>query len=131
MALNHSYLFTKTIINWPAIEKATHNQYRVVSVRDYVDKKGRFPDGYTMTLMVIKDDYDYGVDRNGNPRESNLFCNFEVTVFSRSHSVKKGDYIKLINYDSENSYAIGYDLLLRFKDFEVINPNATVGKAHA
>lgn len=120
MALINTWNFTKTTIDWFAIEKATHNQYRVVSVRNYVDKKGLLPEGYSLTLMVMKDDYDYGLDKNGQPRENNLYQNFDVTVLNRKHPIKKGDTIRLHDFDSEHSFAIGFDLLLRFKDYEVL-----------
>lgn len=120
MGLINTWYFTKTIINWEVIEKATHNQYRVVSVRPYIDKKGILPEGYSLTLMVLKDDFDYGVDKNGQPRESNLYCTFDATVLNRKSVIKKGDIIRLLDFDSEHSFAIGFDLLLRFKDYEVV-----------
>lgn len=120
MSLANTFKFTKTIIDWSKIEKATGNRYKVVSVRPYTDKKGKLPDGYNLTLMVLHDDFDYGLDKNGNPRESNLYQNFDVTVLSRNVEVKKGDNIRLLDFDSENSFAIGFNLLLRFKKCEVI-----------
>lgn len=39
MALINTYKFVKTIIDWESLAKATHNMYRVVSVRPYTDKK--------------------------------------------------------------------------------------------
>jgi len=121
MALINSWFFTKTLIDWLAIEKATGNQFRVVSVRPYVDKKGVLPEGYTLTLMVLKDDFDYGVDKAGKPRESNLFQNFDATVLTRKQEVKKGDQVRLIGFDAEHSFAINFDLLLRFRDFEIVS----------
>ena len=129
MALINTWIFTKTIIDWEVIAKATHNQFKVVSVRPYTDKKGQLAEGYTLTLMIIQDDFDYGIDKNGQSRENNLYQNFEVTVLTRTHEVKKGDTVKLIEFDKEHSFAIGYDLLLRFKDFEVIQPQG--GKPNA
>jgi len=117
MSLINTWFFTKTVIDWEAIQKATHNQYRIVSVRPYVDKKGVLPEGYTLTLMVLKDDFDYGQDKNGQIRESNLYCTFDATVLNRKIAVKKGDMIRLLDFDDEHSFAIGFDLLLRFKDF--------------
>jgi len=120
MSLTNSYFFTKTIINWETIAKATHNQFRAVSVRNYVDKKGVLPEGFTLTLMVLKDDFDYGLDKNGISRENNLYCTFDVTVLNRKHPVKKGDVLRLLGFDEEHSFAIGFDLLLRFMDYEVL-----------
>jgi|GEM_PF-1806544 len=129
MGLINTWNFTKTIIDWEAIQKATHNQYRVVSVRPYVDKKGILPEGYTLTLMVLKDDFDYGLDKNGRPRENNVYCTFDATVLNRKTSVKKGDIIRLLDFDEEHSFAIGFDLLLRFKDYEVVQNQGTKANA--
>ncbi len=124
MSLINTWVFTRTLIEWEKIEQATGNQYRVVSVRPYTDKKGKLQDGISLTLMVLKDDFDYGVDKQGNKRESNLFQNFDVTILNRNHSVKKGDIVSLVDFDSENSFAIGFDLLLRFKELKVIKKGA-------
>lgn len=129
MSLINTWYFTKTIIYWGEIEKATHNQYRVVSVRPYVDKKGKLPEGYTLTLTVLKDDFDYGEDKDGVPRESNLYQNFDATVLNRNHSIKKGDIVSLKGFDEENSFAIGFDLLLRFKDCEVLQKQGVKANA--
>ncbi len=122
MSIVNSFKFTKTIFESEKFLTATHNQYRVASVRPYTDKKGVLPEGLNLTLTVMKDDMDYGVDKNGNPRENNVYQNFDVTVLNRSHEVKKGDYVRLIDFDDEHSYVLGFDLLLRFKDCEVLQP---------
>lgn len=120
MALSNAYMFQKTLIEWETMEKAFRNQFRVVSARPYTDKKGILPEGYNLTLMVLHDDFDYGVDKNGVKRENNTFQNFDVTVLSRKAAVKKGDMIRLMDFDPDHSYVIGYDMLLRFKDYELI-----------
>ena len=122
MALINTWNFVKTVILWDVIAQATFNQYRVVSARPYVDKKGKLPEGLTLTLMVLKDKHDYGVDKNGMPRENNVYQNFDATVLNRKHQIKKGDVIRLLDFDEENSYAIGFDLLLRFRDCEIVQP---------
>lgn len=123
MSLVNTWFFTKTIIDWDTFAKATHNQYRVVSVRPYVDKKGILPDGLSITVQVLRDDYAYGVDKQGIPRENNELQTFDATVLNRNHNIKKGDYIALLEFDQEHSYAIGFDLLLRFKNLQVLQPN--------
>ena len=129
MALITTFFFTKNIIDAEKILKATRNNYKVVSARLYSDKKHELPDGVTLTLMVVADDFNYGVDKNGQPRESNLYQNFDVTVLNRKHTFKKGDMVRLLDFDAEHSYAIGFDLLLRFKDAELIQPQGV--KPHA
>lgn len=123
MSLINTFMFTRTVIDWPKLEQATGNEYRVVTSRPYHDKKGVLPDGTTMTLTVLADKMDYGVNKEGKPRDNNLYQNFEVTVF-KTVEVKKGDMVKLLDFDADHSYAIGFDLLLRFKDCQVLPPNA-------
>ena len=120
MALVNTWFFTRTIVDWDKFANATGNQYRVVSSRPYADKKGILPNGISYTLQVIKDSFDYGKDKNGNERENNEMQNFDVTVLNRNHPAKKGDIIQLLDFDSDHSYAIGFDLLLRFNDIKVL-----------
>ncbi len=120
MAIVNNWVFTKTSIEWEKFISATKNQYKVVSVRNYRDKKGNLPDGVSLTLQVIKDDYDYGVDKNGNQRETNLFQNFDVTVLNDSVQVVKGDYVALEGFIPEYSFVIGFDMILRFKSLKVL-----------
>lgn len=130
MSLINTWCFTKTIIDCEKFLKATHNQYRVVSVKEYVDTKhGVLPDGYILTLKVLKDDLDYGIDKNGVQRENNEDQNFDATVLNRNHKIKKGDYVSLLDFDAEHSYAIGFDLILRFKDYKVLQTQSS--KSHA
>ena len=116
----NSFAFTRTIFDAESFLEATHNQFKVVSVRSYTDKKGILPNGYNLTLLILKDDYDYGVDKDGNMRENNEYQNFDVTILTDKKTVKKGDIVKLLDFDSEHSYVIKYELILRFKDFEVL-----------
>ncbi len=120
MGINNQWVFTKTIIEWDKISKATRNQYRVISVKDYTDKKQKLPDGLNITLQIIHDDMDYGVDKNGKARENNELMTFNVTVLNRKHQVQKGDIISLLDFDPENSFVIGFDMLLRFNDLKIL-----------
>ena len=130
MGIVNAFMFTNTVIDADKFLNATHNRYRVVSVRPYVDKKGVLPEGFNLTLQVLKDDMDYGIDKDGKVRENNLYQNFDVTVLSRLVEPKKGDMIKLSGFDSENSYVIGFDLLMRFRNIEVIpSPNKVEQRA--
>lgn len=97
MSLINTFVYTRTVIDWDKMAEALHNQFRVVSSRLYADKKGILPEGVTLTLTVLKDDFDYGIDKkNGKPRENNLYQNFDVTVLNRNHDFKKGDVIRQI-----------------------------------
>ena len=126
MSIVNSWNFTRTVIDWDKFARATHNQYRVVSSRPYKDKKGVLPDGVSLTLQIIKDDFDYGVDKNGNPRENNLFQNFDVTVLNNKIDATKGDMVQLLDFDAEHSYVINFDLLLRFKNAKVVKLNLAI-----
>lgn len=121
MSLINIFAFTETLIKADAILNATGNKYKIVSVREYTDKKGKLPDGYNLTLKVLQDNFDYGIDKDGNPRESNEDQNFDVTVLSRHTKLKKGDYISLKDFNSDNSYYIDFNLILRFNDYEKID----------
>lgn len=121
MALINLFAFTETVIKSDTILKATGNKYKVVSVREYTDKHGKLPDGYSLTLKVLQDTHDYGIDKNGIPRENNEDQNFDVTVLSNHTQLKKGDYIALKDFNAENSYFIDFNLILRFNNYEKID----------
>lgn len=127
MALINTHVITRTVILADKFLKGTANRYKVVSARPYTDKKGVLPDGYTLTLKVLSDTIDYGYDKDGNARENNVDQNFDVTVLSKHTLLKKGDYVALKDFDEEHSYAIGFDLILRFKDYEKISSNEVKG----
>ena len=120
MALEHSWFFTKTIIDWNTISEATHNKYMVTFVKEYKDKKGDLGEGYILTLQIIEDDFDYGVDKQGNPRENNLFNSFDVAVLSTKVKPKKGDYVSLHGFRQDVSYAFNFNLMLRFDEIKLI-----------
>ena len=127
MALTNIFIFIKTVILSDVFLKGTGNRYKVVSVRPYSDKKGVLPDGYALTLKVLSDNIDYGHDKDGNPRENNVDQNFDVTVLAKHTPLQKGDYVALKDFDEEHSYAIGFDLILRFKNYEKLSSNEGKG----
>lgn len=118
MAIKNIKHFLNTF-NWNKFASATHNEYQVIFFREYVDKKGILPDGLTLTLQVIHDDYDYGFNDKGEKILDNTLNQFDVTVFIRK-PVQKGDLISLIGYDEDHTYYIDFNLILRFEDFEVL-----------
>ena len=121
MGLVNAWIFTKTSFDWQRFNQGTHGKYRAVSVRDYHNKDGKLPDGLVVTLSVIADDNDYGVDKHtGEPRENNFMQNFEVTVLSDKVRPRKGDIVQLIEYDEDNSFVINFNIVLRFRGIRVI-----------
>ena len=129
MPLINIHALTRTVILMDKFLNGTGNCYKVVSARPYSDKKGVLPDGYRLTLKVRNDTIDYGFDKDGNPRENNVDQNFDVTVLSRHTPLQKGDYIALKDFDEEHSFAIGFDLILRFKDYKKLDAAKIEGAA--
>ncbi|MBQ8490261.1 MAG: hypothetical protein IJ535_10825 [Pseudobutyrivibrio sp.] len=119
--LVNTFLYTKTIIKGQELIDAMHNQFRVVSCSDYTDKNGKLPDGKRLTLQVMYDDTDYGVDKKtGKPRDNNVYQTFDVTVLNRNTDFEKGDIVALYDFDEEHSYAFDFNLILRFRDCKKI-----------
>jgi hypothetical protein len=119
-SLPNGYKFVKTRVDWQLLSDVTDNQYEVVGSRKWIDSKGVLPDGYTLTLKILVDNYNYGLDKDGEPIDNNVGQNFDVTILSRDVKPKKGDIVALLNYDEDNSYVIKYDWLLRFKGVKVL-----------
>lgn len=121
MALINSWVFTRTIIQWEKIEAATHNQYRVVTSRPYKGNEAKgLPAGLNVTLQVLVDDFDYGVDKLGIERENNVFATFDATILGYTGTVKKGDLVSLHDFDENNSFVLDYNMILRFRDMKVL-----------
>ena len=124
--LTNTFKFTKTIVKGQELIDAMHNQFRVVASRDYTDKKGILPDGRCLTLQVLYDDTDYGVDKKtGKLRDNNVYQTFDVTVLNRNENFEKGDIVALYDFDEENSFAFDFTLILRFRDCKKIQSKAS------
>ncbi len=129
MSLNNSYHFQETLIHWDMIEEATHNHYMVVASRPYKGNKDKGLDaGITVTLQVIEDDFDYGVDKTGKPIENNVFQTFDATVIGYDGEVAKGDLVSLHDFDQENSFVVKFDMILRFHGMQVLKRGAVAPK---
>ena len=123
MSLTNIYALTRTVILADMFLKGTGDKYKVVSARPYPDKKGVLPDDYRLTLKVLTDSIDYDFDKNDNPRENNVDQNFDVTVLAKHTPLKKGYYLSLKDFDEQHSYAIGFELILRYKNYEKLSLN--------
>lgn len=124
MPIANAWVFTETKFKAEDFLANTHNMYRLVSQRPYVSKKEPDVKGITLTLLIAKDDTDYGNDKKtGLKRDNNTLNTFDVTILNgKDHiNVQKGDYVRLIDFIQEKSFIIGFDLILRFKDVEKIN----------
>lgn len=125
MALQNTFAFTKTIIDIDKFLKNSGNSYRYVSQRPYQSKRDPNLKGVNVTLLVLQDATDYGVDKNGRQRETNTYNSFDVTILNGESylNLQKGDAVSLIGFIEESSFAIGFDLILRFKDIKKIDNN--------
>ena len=118
MELLNSWFYTKTLFDAGLFLKMTGNEFLFVSQKPYQSKKNPEDKGSTLTLSIMRDSADYGVDKNGNKRDNNVLNTFEVTILNGQTEVpfKKGDKVSLIDFMPEKSYVIGFDMLLRFRD---------------
>ncbi|SDR14534.1 hypothetical protein [Virgibacillus salinus] len=126
MPIANAWVFTETNFKSDEFLTNTHNLYRLVSQRPYTSKKDPNESGVTLTLSITKDETEYGVDKkSGLKRDNNVLNTFDVTVLNNKASidVKKGEYVKLINFVPEKSFVIEFDLILRFEDVEKVNVN--------
>lgn len=126
MSIQNSWKYTKTTFDAEAYFKATRNVYQFVSQKLYQSKKNPEDKGVTLTLLILHDDMDYGVDKNGRKRDNNILNTFDVTILNGQSEVplKKGDKVSLVGFMPEKSYVIGFDLLLRFRDVKKVEvPN--------
>lgn len=83
MPIANAWVFTNTIFKAEEFLANTHNLYRLVSQRPYTNKKDPNESGVTLTLLITKDDTDYGVDKiSGLKRENNVLNTFETTILN-------------------------------------------------
>lgn len=118
MPIQHSWKYTKNLFDSEAFLKATRNLFQFVSAKPYQSKKNPEEKGATLTLLIVHDDMDYGVDKSGRKRDNNVLNTFDVTILNGQSELpfKKGEKVSLVGFLPEKSYVIGFDLLLRFKD---------------
>lgn len=124
MPIANAWVFTETNFKAEEFLTNTHNLYRLVSQRPYTNKKDPNESGVTLTLLITKDDTDYGVDKiSGLKRENNVLNTFDTTILNGQVSIdiSKGEYVKLIGYMPEKSFVIGFDMILRFEDVEKVD----------
>lgn len=123
MALQNSWFFSQTSFNDAKFKSVTNNQFRLVSQHPYASKKNPQDIGVALTLQVVKDTADYGVDKKtGMKRENNVLNTFDVTILNgvQRLDAQKGDVIRLGDMIVEKTFIIGFNLILRYKDVQVI-----------
>ena len=87
MAILNPWAFTRTEFEADKFLKATGNVYQLVSQRPYSSKKNPDEQGGSATLLITHDDYDYGVDKNGNKRDNNVLNTYAVNMWCGSTSL--------------------------------------------
>ncbi|MFD1430218.1 hypothetical protein [Lacticaseibacillus mingshuiensis] len=123
MPLQNTWLLTHTVFDDPKFKANTNNQFVLVSQRPYASKKNPQDIGVSVTLQVVKDTGDYGIDKKtGLKRDNNVLNTFDVTVLNGAQRLdaQKGDIIRLGEMIVEKTFIIGFDLILRYKDVQVI-----------
>lgn len=123
MPLQNTWLLTHTVFDDPKFKANTNNQFVLVSQRPYASKKNPQDIGVSVTLQVVKDIGDYGIDKKtGLKRDNNVLNTFDVTVLNGAQRLdaQKGDIIRLGQMIVEKTFIIGFDLILRYKDVQVI-----------
>ncbi len=119
MPIQNSWVYTQTRFDAEKFLKATRNIFLLVSAKPYQSKKNPEDKGSTLTLSIMHDDMDYGVDKQTKQkRDNNVLNTFDVTILNGKSEVpfKKGDKVSLVGFIPEKSYVIGFDVLLRFRD---------------
>lgn len=127
MPIANAWVFTETSFKAEEFLTNTENIFRLVSQRPYVSKKDPNDKGVTLTLQITRDKTDYGNDKKtGHKRDDNVLNTFDVTVLNgKEHiEIRKGEYVRLVDFIREKSFVIGFDLILRFKNVEKINVQA-------
>lgn len=113
--------YIKTLIDWEGMDKDWGGSYTFVSQRPYKGKpEAGLAPGATVTLQIMQDAHDHGVDKSGRPRDNNTLETFSATVVGCTYPLpfNKGDMVKLGGFMSDASYYIDYSLILRFSSIE-------------
>lgn len=124
MALQYVFMYTSTTFDDQKFKINTGNQFMLVMQRAYSSKKQPEDVGVVLTLQVLKDTGNYGVDkRTGLPRDNNALNTFDVTVLNGAQTLdaKKGDIIRLGEFIPSKSFVINFNAILRYKNVQVIH----------
>ena len=113
--------YIKTLIDWEGMDKDWGSSYTFVSQRPYKGKpEAGLAPGVTVTLQIMQDAHDHGVDKSGRKRDNNALETFSATIVGCPYPLPfaKGDKVKLSGFLSDASYYIDYALILRFSSIE-------------
>lgn len=133
MAIQNGHRFTAHVIKWDLMNDSFGGKYRVLAKKPYSDAKGRYPDGWTLTLQIGQDTFDYGTDKSGNKIYDNTGQTFDATVFNRAagETIDRGDMVELEGFREDASFYIDYSFILRFDTLKKVavqaKPTAKAG----
>lgn len=119
--------YIKTLIDWAGMDKDWGGSYTFVSQRHYKGKpEAGLASGATVTLQIMQDAHDHGVDKSGRPRDNNALETFSATIVGCTYPLPlaKGDKVKLGGFLPDASYYIDYSLILRFSSIEKVQQPA-------
>ncbi|MCH5353521.1 MAG: hypothetical protein J1E06_08665 [Acutalibacter sp.] len=129
----NQWFFSKQIVLGEEFLKVTGNRYEFVAQRPYTDAKGKLPNGVILTLRILEDTKDYGIDKKtGVRRLTNRGQNFDATILCDKTELplEFGDIVALENFDAENSFAVNFDLFLRFKGVKKLSGTGAGGDSN-
>lgn len=113
--------YVRTVIDWAAMDKDWGGSYIFVSQRPYKGKaEASLAPGATVTLQIMQDAHDHGVDKAGRQRDNNALEVFSATIVGCTYPLPfaKGDKVKLGGFMPDASYFIDFSLILRFSSIE-------------
>lgn len=114
-------------IDWDGMNRDWGGKFAFVSQRPYKGKpEAGLAPGATVTLQILEDAHDHGVDKSGRARDNNVFETFPATIVGCAYPLpfNKGDTVKLDGFLPEASYYIDYSLILRFSAIEKVGPSS-------
>ena len=113
--------YVRTVIDWAGMDKDWGGSYVFVSQRPYRGKpEAGLAPGATVTLQIMQDAHDHGVDKAGRQRDNNTLEVFSATIVGCTYPLPfaKGDKVKLGGFMPDASYFIDFSLILRFSSIE-------------
>ena len=113
--------YIRTVIDWDSMACDWGGSFIFVSQRPYKGKtEAGLAPGATVTLQIVKDAHDHGVDKSGRPRDNNALETFSATIVGCTYPLPfaKGDKVKLDGFLPDSSYYIDFSLILRFSSIE-------------
>lgn len=122
-----SYRYIKHVIDAQKLLEDFDNRFLLVSQRKYngkiVDGKVITPEGVTVTVQILTDRSEPVIDKNtGEIMDDNVYETFDATILGASYPLplKKGDIVSLLNFATDNSYYVDFNLILRFKGIKKV-----------